>query len=123
MCHPRDLGVDEIREYLSHLAVEKHVAASTQNIALSSLLFLYKQVLLLDLPYIDHIERAKQPDRLPVVFTVEEVRHILDQLEGLLHLSLWLCHAPAPQWLRYSHYAGIARAQGCEDDNDLHPCS
>jgi integron integrase len=86
MRHPRDLGVEEIREYLSHLAVEKHVAASTQNIALSALLFLYKQVLIIDLPYIDHIERAKQPDRLPVVFSVEEVRRILNQLEGLPHL-------------------------------------
>jgi integron integrase len=83
---PRELGVEEIREYLSHLAVEKHVAASTQNIALSALLFLYKQVLTIDLPYIDHIERAKQPDRLPVVFTPEEVRNILNQLEGLPHL-------------------------------------
>ena len=53
---PRDMGVDEIREYLSHLAVKKRVAASTQNIALNSLLFLYKQVLCLDLPYIDNIE-------------------------------------------------------------------
>jgi site-specific recombinase XerD len=54
MRHPRDLGVEEIREYLSYLAVEKHVAASTQNIALSALLFLYKQVLIIDLPYIDN---------------------------------------------------------------------
>jgi site-specific recombinase XerD len=86
MRYPRDLGVEEIREYLSHLAVEKHVAASTQNIALSALIFLYKQVLIIDLPYIDHIERAKQPDRLPVVFSIEEVRRILNQLEGLPHL-------------------------------------
>jgi site-specific recombinase XerD len=70
---PREMGVNEIREYLSHLAIEKHVAASTQNIALSALLFLYKQVLVIDLPYIDNIERAKQPERLPVVFTQEEV--------------------------------------------------
>jgi integron integrase len=83
---PRELGVEEIREYLSHLAVEKHVAASTQNIALNALLFLYKQVLAIDLPYIDNIERAKQPERLPVVFTPEEVRRILNQLEGLPHL-------------------------------------
>jgi hypothetical protein len=51
MRHPRDLGVEQIREYLSYLAVEKHIAASTQNIALSTLLFLYKQVLIIDLPY------------------------------------------------------------------------
>jgi integron integrase len=83
---PRELGVEEIRQYLTHLAVDKGVAASTQNIALSALLFLYKQVSIVDLPYIDNIERAKQPDRLPVVFTSEEVRNILAQLEGLPHL-------------------------------------
>ena len=83
---PRDRGVEEIREYLSHLAVNKRVAASTQNIALNALLFLYKQVLCLDLPYIDNIERAKQPDCLPVVFTQDEVRRILAQLDGLPHL-------------------------------------
>ena len=83
---PRDMGVDEIRDYLSHLAIKKRVAASTQNIALNSLLFLYKQVLCLDLPYIDNIERAKQPERLPVVFTQDEVRCILAQLDGLPRL-------------------------------------
>jgi integron integrase len=80
------MGADEIRQYLSYLAVEKQVAASTQNIALSALLFLYKQVLKLELPYIDNIERAKQPDRLPVIFTQDEVRRILAELEGLPHL-------------------------------------
>jgi integrase len=83
---PRDMGADEIRQYLSYLAVEKQVAASTQNIALSALLFLYKQVLKVELPYIDNIERAKQPDRLPVVFTQDEVRRILAELDGLPHL-------------------------------------
>ena len=80
---PRDMGVDEIRESLSHLAIKKRVAASTENIALNSLLFLYKQVLCLDLPYIDNIERAQQPKRLPVVFTQNEVRRILGQLDRL----------------------------------------
>ncbi|MBD2329132.1 integron integrase [Alkalinema sp. FACHB-956] len=90
--HPRDLGVDDIRQYLSYLAVEKQVAASTQNIALSALLFLYQQVLTIELPYIDHIERAKQPDRLPVVFTQDEVRQILAELEGLPHLVVSLLY-------------------------------
>ncbi len=83
---PREMGVEEIRQYLSHLAVKKQVAASTQNIALSALLFLYKQVLVIDLPYINNIERAKQPDRLPVVFTQPEVQLILAQLDGIPHL-------------------------------------
>ena len=65
--HPRDMGVPEIRVYLSHLTVDKNVAASTQTVALSALLFLYRQVLEIDLPYIDKIERAKRPERLPVV--------------------------------------------------------
>ncbi|NJM76943.1 MAG: integron integrase [Acaryochloridaceae cyanobacterium RU_4_10] len=89
---PREMGVDEIREYLSHLAVHKRVAASTQNIALNALLFLYKQVLCLDLPYIDNIERAKQPERLPVVFTQDEVRQILAQLDGFPHLIAGLLY-------------------------------
>jgi integron integrase len=78
--HPRELGVDEIWAYLSHLAVEGKVAASTHNVALSALLFLYRQVLHIDLPDIDHIERARRPKRLPVVFTQDEVRAILVQL-------------------------------------------
>lgn len=85
-CHPRDMGVDEIRAYLTHLAVEKNVAASTQNIALSALLFLYKQVLQIDLPYIDQIERAKKPKRVPVVYSRAEVKSILANLEGTPYL-------------------------------------
>ena len=84
--HPKEMGVDEIRAYLSHLATERHVAASTQNVALSALLFLYKQVLQIELPYINDIERAKQPERLPVVFTQDEVKQILAHLDGVHHL-------------------------------------
>lgn len=57
--HPQEMGVDEIRAYLTHLAVQRKVAASTQNITLSALLFLYRQVLQVDLPDIDNIERAR----------------------------------------------------------------
>ena len=59
--HPEDIGLEEIRSYLSYLATDKKVAASTQNIALSALLFLYRQVLKVDFPYIDKIERARRP--------------------------------------------------------------
>ncbi|HEY9826900.1 MAG TPA: site-specific integrase [Stenomitos sp.] len=62
--HPNVLGVAEICAYLSHLAIHKNVAASTQNVALSALLFLYKKVLSIDLPYIDNIEHARMPTRL-----------------------------------------------------------
>lgn len=84
--HPREMGVEEIRAYLSYLAVEKTVAASTQTVALSALLFLYRQVLQVDLPDIDDIERAKRPERLPVVFTRAEVKQILIHLDGVNHL-------------------------------------
>jgi len=67
------MGVEEIRAYLSHLATEKNVAASTQNVALLALLFLYRQVLHVVLPEIDNIERARRPKRVPMVFTPAEV--------------------------------------------------
>ncbi len=85
--HPRDMGVNEIRAYLSHLAIDKNVAASTQNVALSALLFLYKHVLLIDLPYIDNIERARKPARLPTVFSRSEVTRILEKMGGV-HLLM-----------------------------------
>jgi hypothetical protein len=58
------MGADEIRQYLSHLANNGNVAASTQNVALSALLFLYREVLMIDLPLIEGVERAKQPRRI-----------------------------------------------------------
>ena len=84
--HPREMSVAEIRAYLSHLAIKKNVAASTQNVALSALLFLYRQVLGIELPDIDNIERPKRPARLPVVFTRSEVKAILAHLDGVHHL-------------------------------------
>ena len=80
--HPRNLGAPEITAFLSSLATEGHVAASTQNQALSAILFLYKQVLKVDLPWLDDIVRAKEPKRLPVVLNPAEVARLLAQLEG-----------------------------------------
>lgn len=85
--HPAEMGADEIRAYLSHLAIEGHVAASTQNVALSALLFLYRHVLHLEVPFIDHIEYAQRPQRVPVVFTRTEVQAILSRLTGI-HLLI-----------------------------------
>ena len=62
--HPKDIGVGEIRDYLTHLAVDKNVAASTQNVAFNAILFLYKQVLAIQLPIIDGVLRAKKPLRV-----------------------------------------------------------
>ena len=67
--HPQEMDVDEIRQYLSHLATEDHVAASTQNVALAALLFLYRDVLGREMQFIDGIERAKRPGRVPTVLT------------------------------------------------------
>lgn len=80
--HPRDMGEVEIRAFISHLAVEGAVTASTQTVALSALLFLYRDVLKQELPYVSNIERARKPKRLPTVFTREEVKRILANLDG-----------------------------------------
>lgn len=80
--HPLDMGAPEIEAFLTELAVKRNVSASTQNQALSALLFLYKEVLVVDLPWLADVVRAKKPQRLPVVLTIEEVRSILALLEG-----------------------------------------
>lgn len=67
--HPRDMGAPEVEAFLTHLAVEGNVAAATQNQALSALLFLYRDVLDVELPWLDNVTRAKRPQRLPVVLT------------------------------------------------------
>ena len=90
--HPQEMGVDEIRRYLTHLAVEKNVAASTQNVAFNAILFLYKQVLEINLPLIDGVLRAKKPKHLPVVFTPAEAKSIIAELEGTTHLIVSLLY-------------------------------
>ena len=80
--HPKDMGAEEVEAFLSHLAVERSVSASTQNQAKSALLFLYKEVLQIELPWLDNITQAKVPKRLPVVLTPEEVRAVLSRLHG-----------------------------------------
>ena len=80
--HPRDMGVQEVQQFLSHLAVAGHVAASTQSQALSAILFLYRQVLKQDIGWLDEVVRAKQPHRVPVVLTQDEVAAVLRHLSG-----------------------------------------
>jgi hypothetical protein len=84
--HPVDLGASEVTSFLTSLAVDGHVAASTQNQALGALLYLYRDVLEVDLPWLDVIVRAKRPERLPVVLTREEVRAVLQRLSGVPRL-------------------------------------
>jgi len=80
--HPRDLGVTEVERFLSGLAVKGGVSASTQNQALSALLFLYREVLRIDLPWLQQVVRAKRPRRLPTVLSQDEVRGLLGAMEG-----------------------------------------
>jgi integron integrase len=81
--HPAEMSEAEIREFISDLAVNRRIAASTQTVALSALLFLYRDVLKKDLPYINNIERAQKPKRLPVVFTRDESKRVLAKLSGV----------------------------------------
>jgi len=80
--HPKEMGAEEIQTFLTHLAIAGRVAASTQNQAKSALLFLYKEVLAVDLPWLDKVEAAKTSKRLPVVLTRNEVASVLALLEG-----------------------------------------
>ena len=72
--HPKDMGRLEIEAFLTYLAVSRKVSASTQNQALNAVLFLYRQVLHIDLPWLEDVTRAKKPTRLPVVLSVSEVQ-------------------------------------------------
>jgi integron integrase len=81
--HPRELGEPEINGFLTHLAVEERVSSSTQTQALAALLFLYRHVLEIPFPKLETLIRAKRPRRLPVVLTREEVRSLLDRLDGV----------------------------------------
>lgn len=80
--HPSEMGAVEVEVFLTHLAVERKVSASTQNQAKSALLFLYKEVLGVELPWLDNVEQAKAPKRLPTVLTKNEVQAVLSRLSG-----------------------------------------
>jgi integron integrase len=80
--HPRDMGGEEVGQFLTHLATEGNVAAATQNQALSALLFLYREILKVELPWLDKVIRAKKPQRLPVVLTQGEVSRVLERMDG-----------------------------------------
>ncbi len=80
--HPKEMGKTEIEAFLTHLAVQKNVAASTQNQAMNAILFLYRHVLKQDLGWLEDVTRATRPARLPVVLTVPEVQSVLARLDG-----------------------------------------
>lgn len=91
--HPSTLGSAEVEAFLSHLAVDRDVAASTQNQALSALLFLYRNVLDIELPWLDELVRAKRPPRLPTVMTKQEVARVIDHLDGSKRLMALILYA------------------------------
>jgi len=80
--HPEQMNGPEVEVFLTHLATKEKVAAATQNQALSALLFLYKEIIQRDLPWLDGVVRPKRPVRLPIVLTENEVRALLARLEG-----------------------------------------
>ena len=90
--HPAEMGAVEVSAFLSSLAVRSKVAASTQNQALSALLFLYREVLGVELPWLDDVVRAKRPVHLPVVLTRDEVRAVLQRLDGVPRLMALLLY-------------------------------
>jgi integron integrase len=90
--HPGQMGAAEISQFLTWLAVDRRVSASTQNQALSALLFLYKQVLSIELAAVPPVVRARTPDRLPVVLSSDEVGAILKQLTGTERLFVMLLY-------------------------------
>ncbi|QJD31466.1 integron integrase [Methylococcus geothermalis] len=81
--HPAEMGAAEVEAFLTHLAVEGRVAASTQNQARAALLFLYREVLQQELPWLEGVEAAKESRRIPVVLTHGEVNALLDRLQGV----------------------------------------
>jgi integron integrase len=97
--HPRELGHGHVEAFLTHLAVEGNVAAATQNQAKSALLFLYKEVLGAELPWLDGVESAKRPRRLPVVLTPEEVAAVLRRVDGTTGLILRLLYGTGMRML------------------------
>ncbi len=84
--HPKEMGAAEVEAFLTHLAVARNVSSSTQNQAKSALLFLYKEVLGLELPWLDNVTQAKVPQRIPVVLTQAEVQAVLSRMDG----TMWL---------------------------------
>ncbi len=90
--HPSEMGAEQVSEFLTYLAVEKHVSASTQNQALAGILFLYREVLDIRLEWLDTVVRAKQPERLPVVLSQPEAERLLNNVSGVNGLIIHLLY-------------------------------
>jgi len=101
--HPRELGAEHVERFLNHLANEDHVAAPTQNQALAALLYLYRKVLRVDLPWLDGLVRAPQRPRLPVVLSKGEVAAVLAELNGTTRLIAGLLYGAGLRLLECLH--------------------
>jgi integrase len=93
--HPKEIGANEIEEFLPHLAVDFKVGSSTQNQAFNALLFLYREVLNIDIDEVINAVRAKRPERLPVVMSKEETIRVIHALEGIHKLMGMLLYMGA----------------------------
>jgi site-specific recombinase XerD len=107
--HPAAMGLEEVRAFLSHLATVQQVASSTQRQALSAIVFLYREILGRETGWIDHIERAKQPERLPVVYSRAETRAVLAHLDGQHWLMASLLYGTGLRLMECVRFA----CQGC----------
>ena len=116
--HPAVLGEAEVTAFLNHLAAERKVAASTQNQALSALLFLYKEVLGRELAWLDGLQRATRPPRLPVVLTHEEVERLLAELQGVRWLIASLLYGAGLRVMECLAPAGEGRRSRLPADPD-----
>lgn len=101
--HPRLMGAPHVSAFLSHLAVQRDVAAATQNQAKSAILFLYREVLEVELPWLDDVESAKRPQRLPVVLTHEEVDSVLGRVSGVTGLVIELLYGTGMRLMEALH--------------------
>lgn len=90
--HPSEMGKEHIEAFLTDLAVNGRVAASTQNQALQAILFMYREVLNIDMPWVNNLVRAKKPERLPVVLSRSEVGRLLDNLTGYKRMMAGLLY-------------------------------
>jgi site-specific recombinase XerD len=111
--HPRDMGEAQVVAFLSALAVDGHLAASTQNQGLSALIFLYGQVLNVELDWLQGLVRAKRPERLPVVLTRDEVRRLLSELSGIVWLMASVMYGAGLRLLEM-HRAADEGCGSCE---------
>jgi integrase len=90
--HPGEMGIAEVTAFLTALAVRERVAASTQNQTLNALLFLYREILGVELPWLDDVVRAKRPQHLPTVLTRDEVRAVLERVDGVPRVTALLLY-------------------------------